>query len=108
MANVVEIFFIMQFLVAAIVTVLKILNLVSLGKMYDKKLGLLMFAAYIVAWFLALIVVLSDPKIIFYSMIFRFESLFVVVHVVFVFGELMLSAMDQATQGVRQGYRTQR
>lgn len=108
MASFYEVIFILQLLAVLVITGFKVVNLTTLGAVYDKRFGFLLFAGFVVAWFLGLVVVLFQPTQLVYSVIFRFENLFMLLQVLFLIGEVLLDVYMRSVETYRDNFKSRR
>lgn len=95
--NFYEVLFLIQLLIAVGITGLKILNLFSAGALYNLKASFLLFIGYVVTWFFALLVAFHNASTLIYITLWGFESVFLILNVVFLIIEVYLMLVYKAT-----------
>lgn len=76
MSNITDVFFFIGFIGMVSLFGYKVWNLISGAEAYDLRGTFFTFAGYLIAWFLALIAMLSEPETLIYRVLFVFGSLF--------------------------------
>jgi len=88
MANVYDAFFILQFLVFIVIILLKLYNIMSLGKIYEIKMVFLTFIVSLIAYAIGFISLMANPETLIYLMLFQLETWLLILSIVLLFGEL--------------------
>jgi len=86
--NVLEFIFIVQFLAAIGITLAKLYNIFSKGEYYGRAMSWVLFIAFGMAWGVGLFIVMLDWSTALYGVLFRLESMLLMLQVVFILFEL--------------------
>ena len=99
--SVYEAVFLLSFVAVGGITIAKLYNLLSGAKIYSFVTGLLLFAGYLLLWFLNLIVLLANPTEILYILSFRLLSLILVLNLVFTIAEMFYAINERAQEMIK-------
>jgi len=99
--NVYDVVFVLQFLILIGITLTKFFNVLSYDPnrkdengqpqlaWYDLRMSWILFVSFFIVWFMGLMVWMVDPEELLWHALFKFENLFVIVNVLFLFIELL-------------------
>lgn len=104
MTDALTIFFVVQFLVFISCFFLKIYTVMSVDDRIDIKDSVMSLVVGLFAYGVGLFTILSDYSSVTYNVLFRFESMFVLIFLILFFIELFLFYKSMATS--REGYRS--
>ena len=104
--NLSDVLFFVQFLAIIFILGFKLLNLFSLGKIYDLRLSFLLFIGFFISYFVGLMVLLTRSSILLYSALFKLETGFILFNVIFLLGELYFYTIGRSI--VREAYKPNR
>lgn len=92
--------FIIAFLAMVIITFVKFYNALNVGKVYDIKIGFMLFAGYLIAWVTGFIVFAANPETLIYHMLFRLSSWLLGLNTLFILIELIINLRDTAEKQI--------
>lgn len=90
MADVYSALFIIGISAVIVLIGIKVYNLMTLGRLYDWKVGVLIFLGYLLAWFFLLLVFLINLETTLYRVGFLLASLLMPLNVLFLFAEIFI------------------
>lgn len=67
----------------------KLYNIVSLGKIYDLKVAIILFIGYFLAWLIGFVVFMLDPERLIYMFMFKIGTWLILLNVLFFIVELV-------------------
>lgn len=94
-------FFLLQFLIAIVITGFKLYNVFSSGEAFSFKASTLMFIGFLVTWFVGMLLVLLDPTQLLFSMLYQLEVWLLSLNVLFYIIEIFFVIRDLASSPVK-------
>lgn len=101
MADVFGALFILQLLIVFGIFGLKLYNIMRMGALYDIYVGVVLFIGFFLAYFLGLVVVLTNPEEILYFTIWKFQTYLVLLNFLFLAIELFIYLGSVAKEGTK-------
>ena len=92
--NLYEVLFLLTLFILIGITLAKIYNLFNAGNYYSLSVGVLLFIAYSLFSFIALVVVLFNPETYFYSVMLKISIWGVSLNILFLIAEIIFTVKD--------------
>lgn len=86
--NIYEVMFMLQLLGVLFIVGSKVYNVMRLGDVINIVWSFLSFIAYFICWGIAAVVFMANPETLFYLMMFKFETWFMLLVVILFLAEL--------------------
>jgi len=115
MAEVTDVFFIMQFIGFLIITILKLHNVMNLGKTYqiskddggketkDLRWPFILFILFVIMWFIGHVSFMNNPTVFTLSL-YRIETICYSLHFIFLFFEIFYYFKGMVVSQPRKAY----
>jgi hypothetical protein len=100
MVGVLEAFYVLQFVVAIIMIIVKLYNVMSNGTIYDFRISILGLITYALCFAVGFVVVMNDPTTLIYSTLFYIESWCLVLIIMLFIVEVLFVVRDKSTKSV--------
>jgi hypothetical protein len=100
MAGLYDMMFFVQLALVVGITLLKLYNIMTIGKYYDLKMGFITYILFIIGWFTGLIVFMLNPETHLYRVLFMLESLFLILNTLFLFIEILIGLKNTLDQPI--------
>jgi hypothetical protein len=88
------------------ITLYKLYNVLSEGKLYDFKLSIILFISFIISWFVSFTITMLKYKEMFYSSMFYMLIIFFGLNTLFMIIEIFLGLASEVTKRERPDTRT--
>lgn len=96
MASLYDAIFLMQLVVTVAIFFAKIWNTLNVGRVYDYRMGIMLFAGYLLAWFAGMVVLAQKYDTMLYATFHNLESKLLLVVFLFTFIEIIFHLKDTA------------
>ncbi len=101
MAGLYEMFFFISFIGVIGITLVKTYNVMSNGKVYNVKLCTILFISFLLCWGISFAVFMINPETKLYDILFRFETVFLVLNGGYFAAEILFSLRDNAKEIIK-------
>lgn len=102
--DVYEVLFIAQLFLVLGITGAQLVNVLSMGQLFNAKLGTVLFGGFWVFWLLGLMVMLTRTDELIFSVVLRFENLLILMNFILWIAEIFFAWGQPA--GSMQAYRS--
>lgn len=92
--NLYETLYLLQFIILIILLLVKLFNIMSMGKLYSWKGSVLTYIGALICWLVGMSIFLLHPEILIYLVMQRLLTAFLPLHTLFFIIELLLMFKD--------------
>jgi len=99
--NIYELLFIFHLFILFGILLAKIYNLMSLCKTYNIKIAFLLFISYFIAWIGGFVIMMLNPEILIYNVLFRIGTWSITLNTLFLMIEIFFFLKSGSTPEIR-------